>query len=420
MIKGFANYLILTLVQWMDAYETQSKYNIAETCCDSISVEQLQSLSEIKDVSIVPTSKRLDYGEIRGSSELRQTLANLYSSKVSTPLPPENILITQGAISANMLLFYALIQPGDHVICHYPTYQQLYAVPASLGAEISLWHATPENQWMPSLDELKTLIKPNTKLIIINNPNNPTGAILPKSLLQDLVELVSEHSITILSDEVYRPIFHSITPMSPDFPPSILSLGYSHTIATGSLSKAYSLAGIRIGWLASRSPEIIERVAAARHYTTISVSHLDSAVATFALSPHTVHALLGRNIQLAKGNLDLLDRFVIKHDDICKWTKPLAGTTAFVQFHREKNPIDDVVMCKRLVEEMGVLWVPGSRCFGKGRDFKGYVRIGFACAEDTLKEGLGKVGTWLRKEFDYLPLAERKNGEEDVVMSASS
>ncbi len=144
--------MILTLAQWMEAYETQTKYNLAETCCDSISIKQLQSLSEIKKVSILPTSKRLDYGEIRGSSELRQTLANLYSSKVSTPLPPENILITQGAISANTLLFYALIQPGDHVICHYPTYQQLYAVPASLGAEVSLWRATPETQWIPSLD----------------------------------------------------------------------------------------------------------------------------------------------------------------------------------------------------------------------------------------------------------------------------
>ena len=404
----------------MDAYESRAKYNLAETCCDSISVEQLQSLSEIKDVSILPTSKRLDYGEIRGSSELRQTLANLYSSRASTPLPPENIIITQGAISANTLLFYAFIQPGDHVICHYPTYQQLYAVPASLGAEVSLWRATPETQWIPSLDELKTLIRPNTKLITINNPNNPTGAILPKSLLQELVGLASEHSITILSDEVYRPIFHSITPVSPDFPPSIISLGYTHTIATGSLSKAYSLAGIRIGWLASRSPEIIERVAAARHYTTISVSQLDSAVAAFALSPHTVHTLLGRNIGLAKGNLDLLERFVIKHDDVCAWTKPLAGTTAFVQFRREGKPVDDIVLCKRLVEETGVLWVPGCHCFGKGRDFAGYVRIGFACAEDALKEGLEKVRTWLRKEFDDLPLAEKKNGEGDVVVSVNT
>jgi aspartate/methionine/tyrosine aminotransferase len=399
----------------MDTYETLAKYNIAETCCDSISIDQLQSLSDIKDASILPTSKRLDYGEIRGSSELRQALANLYSSKVSTPLPLENILITPGAISANTLLFYALVQPGDHIICHYPTYQQLYAVPASLGAEVSLWHARPEKQWIPSLDELKTLIKPNTKLIIINIPNNPTGAILPKSLLQDLVGMASEHSITILSDEVYRPIFHSITPLSPDFPPSILSLGYSHTIATGSLSKAYSLAGIRIGWIASRSREIIERVAAVRHYTTISVSQLDSAVAAFALSPHTVHALIGRNIGLAKRNLDLLERFVIKHDDICTWMKPLAGTTAFVQFHRERHPVDDIVLCKRLVEETGVLWVPGGHCFGNGRDFAGYVRIGFVCAEDALKEGLEKVGTWLRKEFDDLPLAKRENGGRDVM-----
>jgi len=227
----------------MDEWETKAKYNIAETCCDSISIDQLQEFSDQKDVpenakSILPSSKRMDYGEIRGSKELRQNLADLYSSKVGTPLPIDNILITQGAIAANALLFYALVQPGDHVIVHYPTYQQLYAVPASLGASVSLWHARPEKDWIPDFDELKALVTAKTKMIVINNPNNPTGAILSKALLQSIVDLAAEKTITVVSDEVYRPIFHSITPMDATFPPSLLSLGYANTIATGSLSKA--------------------------------------------------------------------------------------------------------------------------------------------------------------------------------------
>ena len=106
--------------------------------------------------------------------------------------------------------------------------------------------------------------------------------------------------------------------MDPEFPPSILSMGYKHATATGSLSKAYALAGIRVGWIASRSGDIIEKLAEARHYTTISVSQLDEQVAAFALSQNTVHNLLGKNIQLAKKNLEILDRFVIKHDDVCE------------------------------------------------------------------------------------------------------
>ncbi len=164
--------------------------------------------------------------------------------------------------------------------------------------------------------------------------------------------------------------------MDVEFPPSILSMGYAHTIATGSLSKAYSLAGIRIGWLASRSPDVIEKCAASRHYTTISVSQLDDAVASFALSPSTIHGLLGRNIGLAKTNLALLERFVIKHDDVCEWTRPVAGTTAFVKFHREGKAVDAAVMCRRLLEEAGVLFVPGE-CFGD--EFRAYVRVGYVC-----------------------------------------
>jgi aspartate/methionine/tyrosine aminotransferase len=223
-------------------------------------------------------------------------------------------------------------------------------------------------------------------------------------MLTKIIELAESKNIMIMSDEVYRPIFHSISPMSTDFPPSILSMGYTNTIATGSLSKAYSLAGIRVGWIASRNPETIEKIASARHYTTLSVSQLDSSVAAFALSPHAVHALIGRNIQLAKMNLEILEKFVIKHDDICEWTKPIAGTTAFLRFHRDGKAIDDVAFCRRLVQEAGVLWAPGSFSFGE--EHKGYVRIGYVCETDVLKDGLDQVRMWLKKEFDSLEVVE--------------
>ncbi|KAK5019873.1 pyridoxal phosphate-dependent transferase [Cryomyces antarcticus] len=392
--------------QWMDAHETTAKFNIAETCCASISIDQLRALCDHQNSPPLPDlSKKLDYGAIRGSADLRNNLARLYSTKTASPLSPENILITPGAIAANFLLLYSLVGPGDHVICHHPTYQQLYSVPTSLGAEVDLWRAKPENDWIPSVEELKGLIKSNTKLIVLNNPNNPTGQILKKSLLQEVVELAREHDITVFSDEVYRPIFHGISPIDSEFPSSILSMGYKNTIATGSMSKAYSLAGIRVGWIASRSKDIIEKCAEARDYTTISVSRLDEQVAAFALGQDTIHNLLGRNIGLARTNLEILERFIVKHDEYCSWVKPVAGTTAFVKFSSsEGKPVNSVELCKRLQERTGVMFLPGD--YGFGEEFKGYVRIGYVNETEVLKQGLDAMRGFMRKEFDDLPLAE--------------
>jgi aspartate/methionine/tyrosine aminotransferase len=387
----------------MDEHENDCKYNLAETCCASISIDQLKDLCDDENRQVFDTSKPLTYGAIRGSNDLRTNLARLYSAKVTAPLSPESILTTPGANQANYLTTYALVGKGDHVICHYPTYQSLYDVPKQLGAEVDLWKATPSTNWVPSIADLKTLIKPNTKFIIINNPNNPTGAVLNKTFLQELIDVAAEKNITILADEVYRPIFHSFSPIDNDFPPSLVSMGYKNVIVTGSMSKAYSLAGIRVGWIASRNPELIERIASARHYTTISVSQFDEQIAAFALHSSTVHNLLARNMQLAKTNLALLERFMIKNEDECEWVKPLAGTTAFLKFHKEGKPVDSVDFCKKLLAKTGVLFTPGT-CFGE--EWKGYVRVGFVNSTEVLEKGLVEAGRFVRKDLENVKLAE--------------
>jgi aspartate/methionine/tyrosine aminotransferase len=151
----------------MDEHEVTAKYNVAETCAASISIDDLQALSDNKSKHPLSNATKLTYGPIRGSEALRSNLARLYSAKVNNPLSPDNILITPGAIAANFLVLYTLLGPGDHVICHYPTYQQLYSVPSSLGAEVSLWRSKEDAKWSLDLEELKGMVKPNTKLIII-------------------------------------------------------------------------------------------------------------------------------------------------------------------------------------------------------------------------------------------------------------
>ncbi|GCB17771.1 fatty acid transporter protein [Aspergillus awamori] len=365
-IKEFA------VEQWMDKYETTAKYNVAETCCASISFNDLRELSEDKSDPL-DLSIKLTYGAIRGSERLRGNLARLYSDQ--TPLPLDNVLITAGAIQANFLLLYTLVGPGDHVICHYPTYQQLYSVPESLGAEVSLWKAKEADNWRLDLNELKSLIRPNTKLIILNNPQNPTGAVIPQETLKDIVEIARNSSIIVHADEVYRPLYHSVG--EDQAPSSLLSLGYEHTVVTGSMSKAYSLAGLRVGWIASRNRSIIETCASARDYTTISVGQLDDAIASFALAPACERNLIKRNLNLARRNLAILEKFIESHRWACDWVKPQAGTTAFVRFNNQGIPVDDVAFCEQLLQKTGVMFVPGHLCFGEGDDYEGYVRIGY-------------------------------------------
>lgn len=234
-------------------------------------------------------------------------------------------------------------------------------------------------------------------MIVVNNPNNPTGAIIPRSVLQEIVDFARVRDIIVLSDEVYSPLFHSL-PSGEEPPPSILSLGYEKTIATGSMSKAFALAGIRVGWMASRDRDIVEAVVLARDYTTISVSQLDDQVASYALSPAVLPNLINRNLEMARTNLGLLDGFVKKYGHVCSWIKPVAGTTAFVQFRkRDGEPVDDEKLVLDVLDRTKVLFLPAGPCFGHGRDFMGYVRLGYVCHTEVLKEALEKLGRYVEE-----------------------
>ncbi|CAK7268505.1 hypothetical protein SEPCBS119000_003096 [Sporothrix epigloea] len=429
--------------QWMDAYETTpGVLNIAETCAASLSIADLAALAVptvIDGTTVIQpadplsalATTRLTYGAIRGSSTLRKQVAALFDAgkdEEVAPLPADHVIITQGAIAANFLLFYTLIGPGDHVICVYPTYQQLYDVPKSLGAEVSLWTLRKEKQYVPDVAELEGLVRPNTKLIVINNPNNPTGVPIPRHVLEDMIRFARQRGIFILSDEVYLPLAHgglaapnpdqedlgmfgearTSTLQAPPPPPSILTLGYDKIIATGSMSKAFALAGLRLGWVASRDPVMIQQLLAARDYTTICVSQLDDGMARYALSDAVCPPLLRRNTELARRNIRHLARFVRKWEEKgrvrCDWIPPTAGTTAFIQFSTVGDdavvcPINDVDFCLDVLKATQVLMVPGARCFGHGEHFQGYVRIGYVNETAVLIEALSKLDRYLENNL---------------------
>lgn len=193
----------------------------------------------------------------------------------------------------------------------------------------------------------------------------------------------------------------------PENPPSILDFGYEKTVSTSSMSKAFSLAGIRLGWVASRSSEIIEACADARHYTLISVGQLDDSVATHALSTSCVGNLLKRNTDLARQNLKDLEEFVRDYESMATWVRPRAGTTAFIKFIKNGVPVDDVAFCQHLYEKNGVMLAPGSQCFGDGKDFKGYVRVGYVPERQVLVDGLKALREFMENGFESVPLATK-------------
>jgi aspartate/methionine/tyrosine aminotransferase len=232
-----------------------------------------------------------------------------------------------------------------------------------------------------------------------SNPGNPTGAFIPKSELQKIVKIAAAKSIYILSDEVYLPLLHSLEEVDPELPPSILQLGYKHVISIGSMSKAFALPGIRLGWIAAPEPEIIQKCFEARDYTTISCSVLSDKIATYALAEGTVTNLLNRNTQLARKGVQMLDDFVKQFPGKVSWIRPKTGTTAFIRFYKDGKPVEDDKFCEDVMAKTGVNFVPGKICFGNNEDFQGYIRIGYVCKTEILVKALEELKRYVEREL---------------------
>ncbi|HEL1894225.1 TPA: aminotransferase [Streptococcus suis] len=362
--------------EWLNVHENSAIYDIAGVSISSLTLEELFALSGTnpEDFYKKLQGTKLNYGWIEGSLAFKKSVSQLY-----TGVKPEQILQTNGATEANLLVLYSLIEPGDHVISLYPTYQQLYDIPKSSGAEVDLWQIEEENGWLPDLEKLRQLIRPNTKMICINNANNPTGAVMDRTYLEELVEIASEVGAYILSDEVYR----SFSGLDV---PSIIEV-YDKGIAVNSLSKTYSLPGIRVGWVAANH-QVTDILRDYRDYTMICAGVFDDMVAQLALASRK--EILKRNRRILEENLAILDQW-IEEEPRVSYIRPAVVSTSFVKIAVEM-PMEE--FCLQLLQEHGVLLVPGNRF---NRD--GYVRLGFACEQETLIKGLEKLSQFLRR-FD--------------------
>jgi aspartate/methionine/tyrosine aminotransferase len=363
--------------RWMDLYETKCAYNLAETCVESLTIDQLLDLCGKQDTILDELRPlKLTYGAIEGSARLREVIASLYDHQ-----DPANVIVTHGAIGGNALVYETLVEPGDTVVSVLPTYQQHYSIPESYGADVRVLKLREENGFLPDLAELKRLVAPKTRLIAINNPNNPTGSLMDARFLADIADIARSCGAYVLCDEVYR----GTDQHGNGYTASITDL-YERGISTGSMSKTYSLAGLRLGWIAGPK-ELIHAVSIHRDYNTISVGMIDDHFASLALEHRD--AILERNHRIVRTHLAILDAWVAKEPAI-SWIKPKSGTTALLKYAFDMPSRD---FCVELIEATGVMFTPGSAL-----DMEGYVRIGYANHRDVLEQGLAKVSRFLAEK----------------------
>lgn len=359
------------LERYFARYEFSARHLLCTSDCESVTIADLLNLEPGAEEAF--KHHWLGYTESLGTHSLRQEIARIY-----TGLSADQILVHAGAQEAITLYMQAALQPGDHIIVHWPCYQSLYEIARSLGAEISFWEARPENGWALDMDELKRMIRPETRLIVINTPHNPTGWLMSRAEFTALNTFCREKDIPLFCDEVYRELEYdpaSRLPAAADVNPNAISLGV--------MSKTYGLAGLRIGWIATQNAEIYQKMAALKDYSTICNSAPSEFLAELALRHRD--ELAARNLRIIQHNLALLDEFFSRRADLFGWTRPQAGPIGFPKLL--KGQID--AFCDDLVQKAGVLLLPGSAYEHPGNHF----RVGFA--RQNMPELLARLDEFL-------------------------
>jgi aspartate/methionine/tyrosine aminotransferase len=378
------------LERWMTAHELNVEYDIAESGILPMTINELLALEppgERQGVLEQLLTLKLGYSEAPGTRELRSLLAETYVN-----CAPENILVTTGAIEANFLLFNVLLTPGDHVVAPYPAYQQLYSVPRALGCDVDLWQVRPEGRFHFDLDDLERLVKPQTRLIVLNSPHNPTGASLSASDLQHVYEIAQSVGAFVLNDEAYR--WLSI-PGEDDLAPPVYNLGPGG-ISVGTFSKPFGLPGLRTGWMVAPA-KIAAECWAMRDYISLSPGKLNDRLAILAIRHR--QEIMERNAAIIRANLATAEAWIAQHTGILSWSAPRGGLLALVRYNLD---IPSLELANKLATDYSVMLAPGS-AFG----FEHHLRIGIgqepylfvaglerasACFADLQAAGGGPIG----------------------------
>jgi aspartate/methionine/tyrosine aminotransferase len=370
---------VFKLEKFFEKYEFSAPYILCASDNESISLKELLAMADDESLALW-NSLALGYTYVAGLPLLCKEIAKLYQN-----VDEKGVLTFAGAGEGIFTVMNVLIRPGDHVIVPHPCYQSLAAIPKELGAEISRVSMKERGGgWTFDVEELLKLIRPNTRLIIINFPHNPTSVDCDRATMEKIVSGAKSVGAYLFSDEVYR-----FSEQREDQSFAFAADLYDRAISLGVTSKAMGLAGLRVGWIATQDPEIVQKCLDFKCYLSLCNSGPSEILTLMAL--RAKEKILRRNLQIIRYNLDVLDRFFQKHSKVFAWKRPLAGTTAFVKL---LLPISIEDFVDDLVTKEGVMLLPGSVYDMPGN----YFRLGFG--RKNMPAALERLERYLRRHLD--------------------
>jgi aspartate/methionine/tyrosine aminotransferase len=357
--------------RFYERWEFSAELMLSSSDCESRSVADLLALEP--DAPERLQALHLGYTEVPGSPELRAAVASTYERA-----EPDDVLTLAAAEEGIFLAYHALLAPGDHAVVESPSYGSAINLARSTGAEVSLWQRRHQDGWAYDLDELELLLRPDTRLVYVNSPHNPTGSQLSAAEQQRLVAMLAERGTVLVSDEVYRGLEHD----EGDRLPAACDI-YERALSLNTVSKSYGLPGLRTGWFACRDRSLLDRLRELKLYTTICSSAPSELLVALALR-HSAQ-LIGEARALVLGNLPLLSDFLANHEELLEWVPPTAGPIGFPRVRDER---DVRAWCERTAAEAGVLLLPGY-VYDEPR----HIRVGYGRA--GLPEALARLETHL-------------------------
>jgi aspartate/methionine/tyrosine aminotransferase len=353
----------------MSKWEDVVEYNLSESGVHPMSISEfVEDPAVIEQLLTTP----LHYPQVNGIIELRERIAALYPGAT-----PDNVLVTVGCAEANYITVQTVVGPGQEMVMLLPNYMQIWGAAKNMGIEVKEFHLREDRGWAPDLDELNDVVSERTRLIAVCNPSNPTGYIMTEAEMDAIVAAADRVGAWVLADEVYSGVERVTDTQTPSFWDR-----YDRVLAMNSLSKAYGLPGLRIGWVVGPA-DTVDEIWARHEYVTISATLLSNKLAAIALSPEVRPRVVQRARDYIRRGFPILDAWLESHEGTFSLVPPQAAAIAYVRYHLDINSTE---LVKRLLNEQSVFIVPGDQ-FGMDH----YLRISFGLPADYLEGGLDRI-----------------------------
>jgi len=351
-------------------WEQQVDINLTESGVHPIRLDELLGDDQDKLASLLSTE--INYPHVNGNPELRENIAALYDGA-----RVENVIVTVGAAEANNVAMQTLMEPGDELATQAPTYKQVWGLAQNKGCDVKPFHLLPDEGWRLDVDELNAQVTDKTRMIAICNPNNPTGYIMTSDEMDAVIAAADRVGAWLLADEVYRGAERVQEEETPSFYGR-----YDKVLAIGSMSKAYGLPGLRIGWVVG-PPDTVQDIWRRHEYTTITATMLSNILAGYALSPEVRPRLIKRTRDYIQNGFPILEEWMAGQNGLFSCTPPQASAVSFVRYHLDMNSTE---LMEKLCREASV-FVGAGDSFGMDH----HLRVAFGQEKEVLQDAFARM-----------------------------